>query len=119
MPIYEYRCTACGQVTDILHGIYDPTPTFCPACGEEGTLKKAFAAPAIHFKGTGWAKKDRSASTAPGKRSTDTSRDEGKPAAESGDAGGTTATGEQGSSKTDTKPEKPSTPKATSSKPAE
>ena len=60
MPIYEYVCSACHHRTDILHGIYEDGPTFCPSCGAEGTMRKAFAAPAIHYKGTGWAKKERS-----------------------------------------------------------
>jgi putative FmdB family regulatory protein len=61
MPIYEYSCSNCGQKTDILHGIHDPVPPFCPECGAEGTLRKGFAPPAIVFKGSGWAKKDRAA----------------------------------------------------------
>ena len=64
MPIYEYLCTACGQRADILHGINDPAPQFCPSCGREGTLRKQFAAPTIHFKGSGWAKKDRGSASA-------------------------------------------------------
>ena len=59
MPIYEYACTACDHRTDILHGLNDPGPTFCPSCGREGTMRKLFAPPTIHFKGSGWAKKDR------------------------------------------------------------
>jgi putative FmdB family regulatory protein len=62
MPIYEYRCTTCEHRTDIVHGINDPGPAFCPSCGAEGTLRKLFAPPAIHYKGSGWAKKDRGAS---------------------------------------------------------
>mgnify|MGYP000418558325 CR=1 FL=1 len=60
MPIYEYICTACDHRTDILHGLNDPGPNFCPSCGRDGTMRKQFAPPAIHYKGTGWAKKDRS-----------------------------------------------------------
>lgn len=59
MPVYDYLCSACDHRADILHGINDPGPRFCPSCGAEGTMRKQFAAPAIHFKGTGWAKKDR------------------------------------------------------------
>lgn len=62
MPIYEYACTACDHRTDILHGINDPGPHFCPSCGKEGTMRKLFAPPTIHYKGTGWAKKDRGGS---------------------------------------------------------
>jgi putative FmdB family regulatory protein len=63
MPIYEYACSACGHRTDILHGVHDPGPHFCPECGAEGTMRKAFAPPAIHFKGSGWAKKERRSSS--------------------------------------------------------
>jgi putative FmdB family regulatory protein len=63
MPIYDYMCTACDHRTDILHGINDPGPNFCPSCGAEGTMRKQFSAPTIHFKGSGWAKKDRGASS--------------------------------------------------------
>jgi len=59
MPIYDYLCSACDHRADILHGINDPGPNFCPSCGAEATMRKQFAAPAVHFKGTGWAKKDR------------------------------------------------------------
>ena len=63
MPIYEYRCTACGHRTDILHGINQPGPNFCPNCGAERTMRKTISAPSIHFKGSGWAKKDRASAT--------------------------------------------------------
>jgi putative FmdB family regulatory protein len=63
MPIYEYACTACDHRTDILHGINDPGPNFCPSCGLEGTMRKLFAPPTIHYKGSGWAKKDRGGSS--------------------------------------------------------
>jgi putative FmdB family regulatory protein len=64
MPIYDYMCSNCGQTTEVIHGIHAPAPSFCPACGAEGTLRKAFAAPAVLFKGSGWAKKDRSTTSA-------------------------------------------------------
>ena len=67
MPIYLYACSACGKRTEILHGINDPAPSFCPECGAEGTLRKGFAAPAVVFKGSGWAKKDRRATSSSSK----------------------------------------------------
>jgi putative FmdB family regulatory protein len=60
MPIYDYTCSNCRRVTEVIHGINDPGPKFCPECGAEGTMTKRFVAPTIHFKGSGWAKKDRS-----------------------------------------------------------
>ena len=92
MPIYDYLCTACDHRADILHGINDPGPLYCPSCGAEGTMRKQFAVPAIHYKGSGWAKKDRgsSTSTKAASRSSDASR--------SGESGsGESRSGESGS----------------------
>ena len=85
MPIYDYGCSACGHVVEVIHGINEAGPRFCPACGKEGTMRKAFATPAVHFKGSGWAKKDRSATSSPGKSRTpatteSTSSTDGTPA---------------------------------------
>ena len=63
MPIYEYVCSSCGRRIDVMHGIHGHGPATCEACG--GAMKKALTAPAIHFKGSGWAKKDARSSTAP------------------------------------------------------
>ena len=59
MPIYEYICTACDHRADILQGLNDPVPAFCLSCGREGAMRKLFAPPTIHYRGSGWAKKDR------------------------------------------------------------
>jgi putative FmdB family regulatory protein len=63
MPIYDYLCSACDHRADILHGINDPGPQFCPSCGAEDSMRKQFAVPTVHFKGSGWAKKDRGGSS--------------------------------------------------------
>lgn len=65
MPIYDYDCVACGRRIEVVHGVYAPGPTHCPNCGE-GPLRKAIAAPAVHFKGSGWAKRDRRAAVTAG-----------------------------------------------------
>ena len=87
MPIYDYSCSNCGQTTEVIHGIHAPAPRFCPACGAEGTLRKAFAAPAVLFKGSGWAKKDRSSSISSRSKSSSssTSSDSSEGAAKSSD----------------------------------
>ena len=69
MPIYDYVCAACRHRIEVIHGINDPGPRFCPSCGAEGTLHKAPTSPAVHFKGSGWAKKDRSSSSSTKTRS--------------------------------------------------
>lgn len=77
MPLYDYDCLACGRRVEVVHGVHAPGPVHCPNCGG-GPLKKAIAAPAIHFKGSGWAKKERRATATPGK---------GKVSEEGGSAG--------------------------------
>ena len=77
MPIYDYLCSSCKHVTEVIHGIHDPGPRFCPACGADGTMRKALVSPAIHFKGSGWAKKDRSASSSTRARSGTSSSSDG------------------------------------------
>jgi putative FmdB family regulatory protein len=65
MPLYDYDCLECGRRIEVVHGVHAPGPTHCPNCGG-GPLKKAIAAPAVHFKGSGGAKKERRATVAPG-----------------------------------------------------
>ena len=64
MPTDEYLCVSNGHRFDVLHGINADGPTTCPVCNE-GPVRKGFSAPSIHFKGSGWAKKDRSTSSKP------------------------------------------------------
>jgi putative FmdB family regulatory protein len=91
VPIYDYACSNCGRVTEVIHGIYAPGPKFCPECGAEGTMRKALSTPAIVFKGSGWAKVDRRASsTSSGARSSKS---------HSADSGGSSGSGESGESK--------------------
>ena len=58
MPRYDYVCSACGRRFEVLHGVNDAGPASCALCGE-GPVRKAITAPAVHFKGSGWAKKER------------------------------------------------------------
>ena len=60
MPRYDYVCAACGSRFEVFHGVHDAGPASCTLCGE-GPVRKAITAPAVHFKGSGWAKKERRA----------------------------------------------------------
>ena len=62
MPTYDYLCRACGHRIEVHHGLYAEGPTQCPNCHSHA-LRKAIAAPAVVFKGSGWAKKDRGRSS--------------------------------------------------------
>ncbi len=53
MPIYAYRCAACGHAKDVLQKMSDPQLTQCPACGAE-TFQKQVTAAGFQLKGSGW-----------------------------------------------------------------
>jgi len=53
VPIYAYRCEACGFAKDALQKVSDAPLTDCPACGE-AKFKKQLTAAGFQLKGTGW-----------------------------------------------------------------
>ena len=53
MPIYAYRCGACGHAKDVLQKLSDAPLTVCPACGAESFSKQVTAA-GFQLKGSGW-----------------------------------------------------------------
>lgn len=53
MPIYAYRCSACGHARDVLQKLSDPVLSTCPACGAEAFAKQVTAA-GFQLKGSGW-----------------------------------------------------------------
>jgi putative FmdB family regulatory protein len=57
MPIYEYKCDACGHVLDALQKVDEEPLKFCPSCSEE-TLRKLISAPSFRLKGSGWYETD-------------------------------------------------------------
>ena len=71
MPIYEYRCSACGHKLESLQRLSDAPLTTCPACGKE-TLTKLVSAAGFQLKGSGWYATDfkNSGSKPPAKEAT-------------------------------------------------
>jgi putative FmdB family regulatory protein len=53
MPIYEYRCSACGFEKDALQKMSDPPLVDCPNCGQPSLVKLVSAA-GFQLKGSGW-----------------------------------------------------------------
>ncbi|RYF01053.1 MAG: zinc ribbon domain-containing protein [Comamonadaceae bacterium] len=53
MPIYAYKCGACGHAKDVLQKISDAPLTACPACGAQA-FSKQLTAPGFQLKGSGW-----------------------------------------------------------------
>lgn len=53
MPIYAYRCEACGFAKDVLQKMSDAPLTECPTCGKSA-FKKQVTAAGFQLKGSGW-----------------------------------------------------------------
>jgi putative FmdB family regulatory protein len=53
MPIYEYRCSLCGQEHEVLQKVSEPPLTDCPSCGKPG-MQKLLTAAGFQLKGSGW-----------------------------------------------------------------
>lgn len=64
MPIYAYRCEACGFAKDVLQKISDPQLTVCPECGKDAFQKQVTAA-GFQLKGSGWYVTDFRGGTPP------------------------------------------------------
>ncbi|MBB5204332.1 putative FmdB family regulatory protein [Inhella inkyongensis] len=71
MPIYAYRCSACGHAKDVLQKLSDAPLTACPACGAEAFSKQLTAA-GFQLKGSGWYATDfKGGASAPAAASAD------------------------------------------------
>jgi putative FmdB family regulatory protein len=95
MPIYEYRCNACGHKLESLQRLSDAPLVTCPACGKDA-LAKQLSAAGFQLKGSGWYATDfkNSGSKPPAK---DAAKDAAKP-----DAKGDAPAGAAGDAKPET-----------------
>src|SRR5215475_5979574 len=96
MPIYEYRCTACGKELETLQKLSEAPLKTCPACHAD-TLVKRVSAAGFQLKGSGWYVTDF--------------RGSGKPAASKKD-GADGGAESKGDGKTETSSEAKSEPKS-------
>lgn len=54
MPIYEFRCLACGNITEKNMSIQDSTQNIlCESC-QEHTAKRIISKTSFRLYGTGW-----------------------------------------------------------------
>jgi putative FmdB family regulatory protein len=53
MPIFDYKCQACGHQFDALQKAGEAELVDCPACGQPA-LSKLLSAPSFQLKGSGW-----------------------------------------------------------------
>ncbi len=52
MPIYEFQCTKCAHVDELLMRFSDPAPTGCSSCG--APTQKLISNSSFALKGGGW-----------------------------------------------------------------
>lgn len=57
MPIYEYKCGACGHRLEKLQRMSDDPLTECPKCNQH-ELTKLVSAAGFRLTGTGWYETD-------------------------------------------------------------
>ena len=99
MPMYEYRCTACGHTFEKIQSFSAPDVKECPKCGSP--VERLISAPALQFKGSGFYltdygkagsrdSKDSGSKESGGK---DSAGAETKGSGKSGDSGGSSAPG--------------------------
>ena len=88
MPIYEYRCAACGHKLEALQKFTEAPLSDCPVCGKK-SLSKLISLAGFHLKGSGWYATDFKNSGAKPAAKSDAGKDaESKPAeARKSDAG--------------------------------
>jgi putative FmdB family regulatory protein len=52
MPIYEYECTQCGRIEEVMQHFSDRPLKTCRKCS--GKLHKLISRSSFHLKGNGW-----------------------------------------------------------------
>ncbi len=99
MPIYEYRCEACGHRDEHLQKVSEAPLKVCPACGKSA-YKKQLSAAGFQLKGSGWYATDF--------KTTGKKTDKDK-AAKKDEANTETKSDSKGDAKTESKPKSAAT----------
>lgn len=53
MPLYEFKCSECQQISEFHLKMSESYPTECPNCGENG-LSKIISPTSFKLEGGGW-----------------------------------------------------------------
>jgi putative FmdB family regulatory protein len=101
MPIYAYKCEACGFTKDVLQKMSDAPLQDCPTCGKP-SFKKQLTAAGFQLKGSGWYATDFKGGATPA----------ATVAPATGGAESAPAAAEASPAKTETAPASPATPAA-------
>ena len=82
MARYDYRCTVCGKVFEVSHGMREHPDVACPDCGAPAS--REFTASGIVLKGSGFYNTDQrgksaaTPATGAGKDGSETTKGESK-----------------------------------------
>ena len=111
MPIYEYRCSACGHELEALQKLSEAPLLTCPACAKDA-LTKLVSAAGFQLKGSGWYATDfKGSGGKPAAKATGEKAADGKTA----DAPSTSGTESKSDTATETKAAPAATPVASTS----
>ena len=104
MPMYEYRCKACGHQFEVIQKFSDAPVRKCPKCGK--SVERLVSSSAIQFKGTGWYVTDygRKGSASESKAEAKDGKGEKEKSVESAKPDKTEKTAKAESAKQDSKP---------------
>jgi putative FmdB family regulatory protein len=87
MPIYEYECQKCGEMTEAMQNFSDRPLVKCEKC--KGKLRKLISQNSFHLKGAGWYATDYASKTGTLKSNTKTSEENKTKPVEAKTAAGT------------------------------
>jgi putative FmdB family regulatory protein len=76
MPIYEYECSRCNEVFEVMQRITEEPLATHDGCG--GAVRKLISQSSFHLKGSGWYVTDYARKGAPGDAKTDKAPDAAK-----------------------------------------
>lgn len=100
MPLYEYKCSSCGSVFEVMQRFSDQPLKVHQNCG--GILERLISPPALQFKGTGWYVTDyakrsdgKAAPGSPSLPEAESVKDKTAPKAESKSSSGSSKSTEQ------------------------
>ena len=115
MPIYEYRCGACGHKLEALQKLSESPLTDCPACGKS-RLSKLVTAAGFQLKGSGWYATDFKGSGSKPEAKGNVGEAKASGGEAKGDSETDSKTDSKTESKTESKSQKPETSSASSTK---
>lgn len=56
MPLFEYKCSKCEELVEVLEGINDEPLEDCDKCGSFSSMEKIVSLSSFALKGGGWYK---------------------------------------------------------------